>query len=87
VVSLARVRVSPVVLRSARRGDSYQASAWTGPPRIPGNRPGSTPCVEDGHHRVSIARATRQKMIDAYVTEVLTARPAAAAKICAPCVA
>ena len=31
--------------------------------------------VEDGHHRVSIALATGQKMIDAYVTEVLTAIP------------
>ncbi len=36
--------------------------------------------VEDGHHRVSIARATRQKTIDAYVTEVLTAVPARAAE-------
>jgi hypothetical protein len=32
--------------------------------------------VEDGHHRVSIALATGQKVIDAYVTEVLTALPA-----------
>jgi hypothetical protein len=32
--------------------------------------------VEDGHHRVSIALATGQKTIDAYVTEVLTAVPA-----------
>ena len=29
--------------------------------------------VVDGHHRVSIAAATRQHQIDAYVTEVLTA--------------
>jgi hypothetical protein len=29
--------------------------------------------VADGHHRVSIAAATRQREIDAYVTEVLTA--------------
>lgn len=28
--------------------------------------------VKDGHHRVSVARATGQEMIDAYVTEVLT---------------
>ena len=28
-----------------------------------------------GHHRVSIAAATRQRLIDAYVTEVLTAVP------------
>ena len=41
---------------------------------------GSAGChfVEDGHHRVSIARAARQQTIDAYVTEVLTAAPAAA---------
>jgi hypothetical protein len=32
--------------------------------------------VQDGHHRVSIALATGQKTIDAYVTEVLTAVPA-----------
>jgi hypothetical protein len=32
--------------------------------------------VEDGHHRVSIALATGQKTIDAYVTQVLTAVPA-----------
>src|SRR5215468_1032918 len=31
--------------------------------------------VSDGHHRVSIAAATRQCMIDAYVTQVLTAVP------------
>jgi HSP20 family molecular chaperone IbpA len=32
--------------------------------------------VRDGHHRVSIAIATGQKTIDAYVTEVLTTIPA-----------
>lgn len=32
--------------------------------------------VVDGHHRVSIARATGQTLIDAYVTEVLTDLPA-----------
>jgi hypothetical protein len=32
--------------------------------------------VADGHHRVSIALATGQKKIDAYVTQVLTAVPA-----------
>jgi len=31
--------------------------------------------VSDGHHRVSIALATGQKTIDAYVTEVLTSVP------------
>ncbi|HEY2280962.1 MAG TPA: chromosome partitioning protein ParB [Streptosporangiaceae bacterium] len=32
--------------------------------------------VKDGHHRVSIAMATRQRTIDAYVTRVLTEIPA-----------
>lgn len=32
--------------------------------------------VEDGHHRVSIALAMGQKVIDAYVTEIRTAVPA-----------
>jgi hypothetical protein len=31
--------------------------------------------VSDGHHRVSIAAATAQQAIDAYVTEVLTTLP------------
>ena len=31
--------------------------------------------VADGHHRVSIAAATRQPLIDAYVTHVRTAAP------------
>jgi hypothetical protein len=31
--------------------------------------------VKDGHHRVSIALATGQKVIDAYVTEVMTTMP------------
>jgi hypothetical protein len=33
--------------------------------------------VKDGHHRVSVAVATRQQVIDAYVTEVRTRVPAA----------
>jgi hypothetical protein len=53
-----------------RRGESL--------PPIEVYRVGGCHFVEDGHHRVSIARATRQKTIDAYVTEVLTAAPAAA---------
>jgi hypothetical protein len=32
--------------------------------------------VKDGHHRVSVAHATGQRTIDAYVTEVITAVPA-----------
>jgi hypothetical protein len=37
---------------------------------------GDTYFVKDGHHRVSVAAATRQKAIDAYVTEVRTQVPA-----------
>lgn len=32
--------------------------------------------VTDGHHRVSIALAAGQDVIDAYVTEMITYRPA-----------
>jgi hypothetical protein len=37
---------------------------------------GSLHFVSDGHHRVSIAAATGQQDIDAYVTEIFTAKPA-----------
>jgi hypothetical protein len=36
--------------------------------------------VSDGHHRVSIAAATGQQAIDAYVTEIRATVPAGAAK-------
>ncbi|MGI9009475.1 MAG: hypothetical protein ACR2FU_25355 [Streptosporangiaceae bacterium] len=45
-------------------------------PPIEVYRIGDLHFVIDGHHRVSIAIATGQKTIDAYVTEVLTAVPA-----------
>jgi len=45
-------------------------------PPIDVYRVGELHFVKDGHHRVSIAMATGQKVIDAYVTEVLTAVPA-----------
>ena len=44
-------------------------------PPIEVYRVGGLHFVEDGHHRVSIALATHQETIDAYVTEVLTSRP------------
>ena len=50
-----------------RRGESI--------PPIDVYRIGSLHFVKDGHHRVSIALATGQKTIDAYVTEVQTATP------------
>jgi len=42
-------------------------------PPIEVYRVGGLHFVQDGHHRVSIAMATGQTTIDAYVTEVLTA--------------
>ena len=45
-------------------------------PPIQVYRVGDLHFVEDGHHRVSIAVAAHQEMIDAYVTEVLTHAPA-----------
>jgi hypothetical protein len=44
-------------------------------PPIEVYRVGHLHFVADGHHRVSIAAATRQRLIDAYVTEILTAVP------------
>jgi hypothetical protein len=52
-----------------RRGESI--------PPIQVYRVGCQHFVEDGHHRVSIAEAAQQETIDAYVTEILTAVPAA----------
>jgi hypothetical protein len=46
-------------------------------PPIEVYRVGQLHFVVDGHHRVSIAAATRQRLIDAYVTDVLTAVPPA----------
>ena len=62
---------------AARRGEAL--------PPIEVYRVGGCHFVEDGHHRVSIARATRQKTIDAYVTEVLTAVPAGVAEAGVSC--
>jgi hypothetical protein len=45
-------------------------------PPIDVYRIGDLHFVQDGHHRVSVALATGQKVIDAYVTEVLTTVPA-----------
>jgi hypothetical protein len=47
-------------------------------PPIEVYRIGGLHFVKDGHHRVSVAMATGQEMIDADVTEVLTQLPAAA---------
>jgi hypothetical protein len=44
-------------------------------PPIEVYRVGGLHFVSDGHHRVSIAAATGQQTIDAYVTEILTTEP------------
>ena len=44
-------------------------------PPIEVYRVGGLHFVSDGHHRVSIAAATGQQTIDAYVTKVLTSVP------------
>jgi hypothetical protein len=46
-------------------------------PPIEVYRVGGQHFVSDGHHRVSIAAATGQRTIDAYVTEICTGRAAA----------
>ena len=51
-----------------RRGESI--------PPIEVYRIGELHFVRDGHHRVSVAMAAGQKVIDAYVTDVLTTVPA-----------
>jgi hypothetical protein len=45
-------------------------------PPIEVYRVGNLHFVADGHHRVSIAHANNQTLIDAYVTEILTGVPA-----------
>jgi hypothetical protein len=47
-------------------------------------RVGCVHFVADGHHRVSIAAANRQRLIDAYVTHVRTAAPPRPADVLCP---
>ena len=61
-----RSRWEPLAL-AIRRGEAV--------PPIELYRVGGLHFVADGHHRVSIAAATRQHQIDAYVTDVLTREP------------
>jgi hypothetical protein len=66
------------VALAQRRGDAI--------PPIEVYRVGCAHFVADGHHRVSIAAATRQPVIDAYVTRVRTAEvPRPSEVLCAPC--
>jgi hypothetical protein len=64
--SRVRARWEKLAL-AQRRGESI--------PPIDVYRVGDLHFVQDGHHRVSIALATGQKVIDAYVTEMLTDVP------------
>jgi hypothetical protein len=52
------------IATAMRRGDSL--------PPVLLNKIGELYFVEDGHHRVSVARALAREEIDAYVTEVIT---------------
>jgi hypothetical protein len=61
------------IAQAQRRGESL--------PPISAYRVGNLHFVEDGHHRVSVARALGQTHIDAYVTEVLTELPAGDLKL------
>jgi hypothetical protein len=62
----ARYRWERLAL-ARRRGEAI--------PPIEVYRVGHLHFVADGHHRVSVAAAARQHLIDAYVTEVLTTVP------------
>ena len=61
------------IAQAQRRGEPL--------PPISVYRVGNLHFVEDGHHRVSVARALGQTHIDAYVTEVLTELPAGDLKL------
>ncbi len=61
------------IAQAQRRGESM--------PPISVYRVGELHFVDDGHHRVSVARALGQTHIDAYVTEVVTKVPAGDLKL------
>jgi len=68
----------PTSNRSRSRWEQLALAQRRGEPIPPIRvyRVGGLHFVEDGHHRVSIAAATHQKTIDAYVTEIVTGVPA-----------
>jgi len=67
-------RFRPTSNRSRSRWERLALAQRRGEPIPPIRvyRVGGLHFVEDGHHRVSIAAATHQKTIDAYVTEIVT---------------
>ncbi len=81
-------RFRPTTSRVRFRWEQLALAARRGAaiPPIEVYRVGRLHFVNDGHHRVSIAAATGQQVIDAYVTEVLTgAPPRSTASTAAPC--
>jgi hypothetical protein len=68
----------PASARDRQRWEQLDLAERNGAviPPIEVYRVGDLHFVKDGHHRVSVAMATGQQMIDADVTEVLTQRPA-----------
>jgi hypothetical protein len=71
-----RFRPTSAHVRSRWEGLALAQRRGAAIPPIEVYRVGCQHFVADGHHRVSIAGATRQCLIDAYVTQVLTAVPA-----------
>jgi hypothetical protein len=71
-------RFRPASNRDRDRWEQLDLAERTGAaiPPIDVYRVGGLHFVKDGRHRVSVALATGQDMIDADVTEVLTQRPA-----------
>jgi hypothetical protein len=71
-------RFRPTSARPRERWERIASAARRGEPFPPISvyRVGELHFVRDGHHRVSVARALRQKVIEADVTEVRTRLPA-----------
>jgi hypothetical protein len=71
-------RFRPKSSRVRQRWERIAEAQRRGEPMPPISvyRVGNLHFVEDGHHRVSVARAHGQTHIDAYVTEVITEVPA-----------
>jgi hypothetical protein len=71
-------RFRPTNSRVRERWERLALAQRRGEPMPPVDlyRVGDLHFVKDGHHRISIAMATDQTTIDAYVTEVLTVIPA-----------
>jgi hypothetical protein len=67
-----RFRPTSARVRSRWEGLALAIRRGAAIPPIEVYRVGDQHFVADGHHRVSIAAATRQHLIDAYVTEVRT---------------